>query len=55
MQQQLYLHLHKHGMEALGLQLLKLGQKVEVNVDSHVIQITHGILRIQHVRQIQNK
>ena len=43
MQQQLYLHIHRHGMEALGLHLLKLGQRVEVNVDLHVIQITHGM------------
>ena len=43
MRQQLYLHLHKHGIMEHGLQLLKLGQKVEVNVDLHVIQITHGM------------
>jgi len=43
MQQQLYLHLHKHGIMEHGLQLLKLGQRVEVNVDLHVIQITYGM------------
>lgn len=55
MQQQQYQHSHRHGMEQHGLLLLKLGQRVEVNVDSHVIQIIHGIQQLHHVKQIQNK
>ena len=53
MQQQQYLHLHRHGMEQHGYQLLKLGLSMEVNVDLHVRQITHGIQLIQYVKQIQ--
>ena len=46
-------HLHRHGTEQHGPLLVYHGQNEEVNVDSHVIQIIHGIQQLHHVKQIQ--
>lgn len=43
-------HLLRHGMEVHGLQLVYHGHMMDQNVDSHVIQTTHGIEI--HVKQI---
>ena len=45
-------HIHRHGTEVHGLQKYH-GVTIERYVDSHVIQIIHGIQQLHHVKQIQ--